>query len=281
MRYLLRHDKNIYVKGVDPQFYLPTNFSFVASFMLKKLSHSIIGQILFSSLIACIFFVLGLTVKWRHENLHVYQLVKERKKPYIIISWHEHILGMTCCLPRPITTLNSPHSDGKILGKAVQMVGLNVIWGSSNKQALSSLRELANVLRQGHNVGITPDGPRGPARTLAMGPVALAHMSNIEIIPVVFATDRQWCLKSWDKTRIPKPFSNAVILWGEPISLDKLNRDKKAEHLDVSNVFGKKVSKQMLESWRHLIEDSLNELTHKCDALVANRIKPKFGQKRS
>ena len=247
--------------------------------MLKKLSHSIIGQMLFSLLIACIFFVLGITVKWRHENRHVYRLVKERKKPYIIISWHEHILGMTWCLPRPITTLNSPHSDGRILGRAVQMVGLNVIWGSSNKKALSSLRELANELKQGHNVGITPDGPRGPARTLAMGPVALAHMSNIEIIPVVFASDKQWLLKSWDKTRIPKPFSNAVILWGEPITLEKLNEDKETGHLEISNISGKKVSKQMLESWRHLIENSLNELTHKCDALAVNPIKPKVIQK--
>ena len=239
-----------------------------------------IGQTLFSAIFACIIFILGITVKWRHENHAVYQLVKKHKKPYIIISWHEHILGMTWNLPRPITTLNSPHSDGRVLGKAVQMAGINVVWGSSNKQALSSLRQLAKELKKGRNVGITPDGPRGPARTLAMGPVALAHMSDIEIIPVVFAADRQWLLKSWDKTRIPKPFSNAIVLWGEPIRLETLKtkkKIKKSENLDNPE---KQISKHSLENWRCQIEDKLNALTKQCDELCDNTFKTNFREKR-
>ena len=238
-----------------------------------------IGQTLFSFVFACIIFILGITVKWRHENLDVYQLVKTRKKPYIIISWHEHILGMTWNLPRPITTLNSPHSDGRILGKAVQMVGLDVVWGSSNNKALSSLRQLAKELKGGRNVGITPDGPRGPARTLAMGPIALAHMSDIEIIPVVFAANRQWLLKSWDKTRIPKPFSKAIILWGEPIRLEPRKTEKRIKSKNPHNA-EKQISKQSLENWRCQIEDKLNALTKQCDELCANSFKTNFHKKR-
>ena len=247
--------------------------------MLKKLSHSMIGQTLFSFVFACIIFILGITVKWRHENLAVYQLLKTHKKPYIIISWHEHILGMTWNLPRPITTLNSPHSDGRILGKAVQMVGLDVVWGSSNNKALSSLRQLAKELKDGRNVGITPDGPRGPARTLAMGPIALAHMSDIEIIPVVFAANRQWLLKSWDKTRIPKPFSKAIILWGEPIRLETRKTEKRIKSKNPHNA-EKQISKQSLENWRCQIEDKLNALTKQCDELCANSFKTNFRKKR-
>ena len=232
--------------------------------MLKKLSHFLIGRTLFSLLLAGIIFFLGVTVRWKHENKQIYKLVKRRKKPYIIISWHEHIIGMTWNLPRPITTLNSPHSDGKILGTAIKLVGLNVVWGSSNKQALSGFRELAKELKKGHNVGITPDGPRGPARTLAMGPIALAHQTGIEIIPVVFAADRQWLLNSWDKTRIPKPFSSSLVLWGEPIRLPTLER-KKNEILDNKT----QISREIFETWRRQIENELNTLTEKCDALIA------------
>lgn len=238
--------------------------SFIAQNMLKKLSHFFIGRTFFSLLLAGIIFFLGVTVRWKHENKHTYKLIKRRKKPYIIISWHEHIIGMTWNLPRPITTLNSPHSDGKILGKAIKLVGLNVVWGSSNKQALSGFRELAKELKKGHNVGITPDGPRGPARTLAMGPIALAHLTGIEIIPVVFAADRQWVLNSWDKTRIPKPFSSSLVLWGEPIRLSTLKR-KKNEILDKK----RQISREIFESWRLQIENELNILTEKCDYLVA------------
>ena len=238
--------------------------SLIAQNMLKKLSHFLIGRTLFSLLIAGIIFFLGVTVRWKHENKQIYKLVKRRKKPYIIISWHEHIIGMTWNLPRPITTLNSPHSDGKLLGTAIKLVGLNVVWGSSNKQALSGFRELAKELKKGHSVGITPDGPRGPARTLAMGPIALAHQTGIEIIPVVFAADRQWLLNSWDKTRIPKPFSSSLVLWGEPIRLPILKR-KKNEILDKK----RQISREIFESWRLQIENELNTLTEKCDALIA------------
>ncbi|MDC3312209.1 hypothetical protein OAW28_06125, partial [Alphaproteobacteria bacterium] len=62
--------------------------------MLKKLSHSMFGKTLFSVVIAAVIFLLSITIRWRHENKAIYQLVKERKKPYIIISWHQHIIGM-------------------------------------------------------------------------------------------------------------------------------------------------------------------------------------------
>ncbi len=243
--------------------------------MLKKFSHTFIGRMLFSLILATIIFIIGISVKWRHENHHTYRLLKERKKPYIIVSWHEHIIGMTWNLPRPITTLNSPHSDGQILGKAVQLVGLNIVWGSSNKQALSGLRDLVKELKQGRNVGITPDGPRGPARKLAMGPVALAHLTGVEVIPVVFAADKQWCLNSWDKTRIPKPFSSAVILWGEPIKLANFAKKEFNKTSADSIIKKKKISKKIFEKWRQKIENELNVLTQKCDILISsNRNQP-------
>ena len=238
--------------------------------MLKRLSHTLIGQVMFSLLLATIIFIIGITVRWRHENQHIYKLIKERQKPYILVSWHEHILGMTWNLPRPITTLNSPHTDGKILGRAVQLVGLKIVWGSSNKQALSGLRDLAKELKKGNNVGITPDGPRGPARKLAMGPVALAHLTGIEIIPVVFATNKQWLLKSWDKTRVPKPFSSAVILWGEPIDLANFYKTKKKQEAVNSAIENRQISKKFFEHLRQKIETELNILTQKCDLLISN-----------
>ncbi|MEK9532538.1 MAG: hypothetical protein VW162_06520, partial [Alphaproteobacteria bacterium] len=102
-----------------------------------------------------------------------------------------------------------------------------------------------------------------------MGPIALAHMSDIEIIPVVFTADRQWLLKSWDRTRIPKPFSNAIILWGDPIRLDMLNTAKRTQ-----------ISKQSLENWRCQIENRLNSLTQQCDELCAKSFKTNSRKKR-
>ena len=103
-----------------------------------------------------------------------------------------------------------------------------------------------------------------------MGPVALAHLTGIEIIPVVFATDRQWLLKSWDKTRVPKPFSSAVILWGEPIDLANFYKTKKKQEAVNSATENRQISKKFFEHLRQKIETELNILTQKCDLLISN-----------
>ena len=105
-------------------------------------------------------------------------------------------------------------------------------------------------------------------------------MSDIEIIPVVFSADRQWLLKSWDKTRIPKPFSKAIILWGEPIKLEKRKTEKRIKKSKNVDDPEKQISKQSLENWRCQIEDKLNALTKQCDELCANSFKTNLREKR-
>ena len=229
--------------------------------MLKKIIRSNSGHYLISWIVAVIICMIGITVRWRHMNAAPYYQMKKAEKPLILVSWHEHIIGASWFMPRPITTLNSPHIDGRVLGRAIQIIGLKVIWGSSNKQALSGLRQLAKTLNQGKRVGITPDGPRGPYHKLAMGPISLAHMTGAVIQPVVFSADRCWRLKSWDRTRIPKPFSKATILWGEPLHIPGKDECERP-------------TKQMFEAWRLELETRLNQLTEDCDRLVIQN--PKY-----
>ena len=70
------------------------------------------------------------------------------------------------------------------------ILGVKAVWGSSNRNALSGLRGLKRVLDTGKVATITPDGPRGPARKAAMGPVALAQLTGKPILPVAWAVDR-------------------------------------------------------------------------------------------
>jgi len=41
------------------------------------------------------------------------------------------------------------------------------------------------------------------------------------VVPFAFAAERCWRLKSWDRFIIPKPFSRAVFVYGEPIAVTK------------------------------------------------------------
>ena len=205
------------------------------------------------------------TSKIQIINSELPEKLWRENKPFILAFWHGQLMmiGHVWKSKAVLNMLASSHSDGRFGAYIAGHFNLkNVSIMSKNKSP--SLRKVFKILKDRNYIGITPDGPRGPARTLAMGPIALAHLTGIEIIPVVFAADRQWVLNSWDKTRIPKPFSRSLVLWGEPIRIPELKR-KKNEILDKK----RQISREIFESWRLQIEHELNTLTEKCDYLIA------------
>ena len=60
------------------------------------------------------------------------------------------------------------------------------------------------------NLTITPDGPRGPRRQLAQGPVYLASKLGMPIVAMGFGYDRPWRFNSWDRFAIPRPTRGPV-----------------------------------------------------------------------
>ena len=86
--------------------------------------------------------------------------------------------------------------------------------GSRSKGAIGGYREMRRRLKNGGHVGITPDGPRGPARQAADGAIALARTSGAVIIPVAWSTARMRRLDTWDRLAIPGWFSRGVQCWG-------------------------------------------------------------------
>jgi len=64
---------------------------------------------------------------------------------------------------------------------------------------------------------ITPDGPRGPPLQIKPGIIEAMHLSQATIIPLTWTASRYWQLSTWDKLRIPKPFSHVIARFGTPI----------------------------------------------------------------
>ena len=82
----------------------------------------------------------------------------------------------------------------------------------------AAAKEMIGLLKSGRSVGITPDGPKGPARTIKPGVLTLAQLSGCPILPLTNAVSRKLTLeKSWDKFQVPLPFSNIVIGYAKPI----------------------------------------------------------------
>ena len=93
--------------------------------------------------------------------------------------------------------------------------------GSSSRRGSAALREMAAVLAAGGDIGISPDGPRGPKYQLHPGAIKLAQLTGAPIMPLHVAYSRYWELKSWDAFRIPKPFARVSVVVGEPFAVPR------------------------------------------------------------
>jgi lysophospholipid acyltransferase (LPLAT)-like uncharacterized protein len=127
----------------------------------------------------------------------------------IYIFWHEYILWtLTVRGHCNLAMLLSQHRDGDILARAAHHLGFDVVRGSSRRGGATALREL--VRKSGRmNLTITPDGPRGPRRRLAPGPVYLSSRLGLPLVAMGFGYDRPWRFGSWDRFALPRPYSRA------------------------------------------------------------------------
>lgn len=170
-------------------------------------------------------------------------------RPFILAFWHGRLLMAPKAWPggTSMNMLISGHSDGRIIADAIAHFGLGTITGSKSKGGLAALRAMVRALADGQNIGVTPDGPRGPLMRVSPGIIAAAKLSQTAIIPLSFATTRRIILGSWDRFHFALPFSCGVFLWGEPFLVPK------------------EADAAQLEVLRAALEASMNDLTAEAD----------------
>jgi lysophospholipid acyltransferase (LPLAT)-like uncharacterized protein len=111
--------------------------------------------------------------------------------------------------------------------------------GSSSRRGGQALVELTKLVKDGYDIGITPDGPRGPKYKVQDGVISLAQVTQAAIMPVSWDADRKFVFrKAWDNFQVPLPFSRAVLRIGEPIPVpreaDAATRENK--RLELENI---------------------------------------------
>lgn len=125
----------------------------------------------------------------------------------IYIFWHEYILIPLALRGHSnLAMLLSKHHDAELLSHVAGHLGFEFVRGSSNRGGVTALRECLEKSRK-MNLAITPDGPRGPRRQLAQGPIYLASRLQMPLVLMGLGCDRPWRAKSWDRFAIPRPYS--------------------------------------------------------------------------
>ena len=116
-----------------------------------------------------------------------------------------------------------------------------------DKGGAAALRKMLSLLKNGNSVAVTPDGPSGPARILSGGVITLARLTGAPVVPVAIFTARYRLINSWDSFRVALPFSKGVIVFGEPIFVDRLLDDS-----------GQEIKRLEIEAALNSVEDDAN-----------------------
>ncbi len=132
-------------------------------------------------------------------------------EPFIMACWHGELLMIPYAYNRykkipNVKLLISDHFDGSLIAKTLSNFGFGTIRGSSTRNAARALLSAIKELKSGSDLGITPDGPKGPRHEVADGIVVMAQKAKVKIVLVEIKPRDYWQLSSWDKFIIPKPF---------------------------------------------------------------------------
>ena len=165
---------------------------------------------------------LGSTFRWRAEGAEHYRRVIEDGRQPIMAFWHGRILPATVYFrKRGIVVITSENFDGEWIAGIIERFGYGTARGSTSRGAVKALVQLKRDMAAGKPAAFTLDGPRGPARVAQPGAVWLAKASGNPIVPFHIESDRHWTANSWDRTQIPKPWSNVAIAIGLPIEVPR------------------------------------------------------------
>ncbi len=174
-----------------------------------------------SLLAALLLRLLARSVRVIFHRRHLVEPFWSRGEAVIYAFWHGRLLMMPFSASRArVAVLISQHRDGEYISRMMERLGLRSIRGSATRGGLKAFKEMIAAVREGSNIAITPDGPKGPARRVKSGVIELARLTGTAIIPLSFGAERRWILKSWDALLIPRPFTRGVFVWGEPLRVD-------------------------------------------------------------
>ena len=163
---------------------------------------------------------LSSSFRWRQEGLQHLDEVKRSGRQPIMAFWHGRILPSTYFFRRRgIVVITSENFDGEWIAGIIARFGYGTARGSTSRGAVKALVQLKREMAAGKPAAFTIDGPRGPAKVAQPGAIWLAKATGNPIVPFHIEASRHWTLRSWDRTQIPKPFSDVAIAIGAPIEV--------------------------------------------------------------
>jgi lysophospholipid acyltransferase (LPLAT)-like uncharacterized protein len=175
-----------------------------------------------------VMFLWSSTVRIRFVDRAIPEGLRSQGKNIIYAFWHgRQFLLFYTHRNSGIVIPASESRDGDIQAGILGRFGFGVVRGSSKRKGAQALLGLVDALRNGKDIALAVDGPRGPIYEVKQGITYLAGKLGVPIVPLSMAARRGWVLERiWDKYLLPRPFTRCVILYGEPVIVNGTSNEE-------------------------------------------------------
>ena len=163
------------------------------------------------------------TCQWQVEGLSHF-IETASKKKVILMLWHNRLSITSFILSRSGSQFQyvafvSNSRDGELIHALVNSYRKGKTIKVPHQSRHEALRLLIRTIQNSSDVAvITPDGPRGPKYEVKPGIAFATLATKAEVVPMSWQASRYWQLKSWDRLKIPKPFSTIKVTFFTPLS---------------------------------------------------------------
>lgn len=190
--------------------------------MLKRLGKNNFFLNLFANLVFLSLWIIKSTSNWKGVNEQIIEKELAKKKTLIVLIWHHQLMGSTFSWKfkpklRPIAT---SHRDGQLSTLVQKKFGLDPLLRKKDNPTFL-IKNISKAVQNEDCIYITPDAPHGPPKKINTNIFKLCQKFDLNIAILSFHTNRYFRINSWDKLKIPLPFSKGIYLWGNEIIQSK------------------------------------------------------------
>lgn len=185
--------------------------------------------------------LIRLTALTLRRRLDIHPAFEEAARgPVIFCVWHNRL---PLCLivyrlllpirnrPHRMAAMVSASRDGAVVARVLELFGVQPVRGSTSRRGPQALLELTTWAERDYDLALTPDGPRGPCYEVQPGPILLARLTGLPVIPVSYRLGWKIRLNTWDRFQVPLPGSRFEIKVGAPVWVPRDSSEQAMESL--------------------------------------------------
>jgi len=173
--------------------------------------------------------ILTYTLRVRYEAEGQVQDFAAGQERFILAFYHRRLVMMPKAYPfrrstpggepRGVAILSSDSKDGERSAATWRWFGIHAVRGTAGHSGAQALVKMIRAVKDGWDLGITVDGPRGPRQQVKAGVLAVSRKTGAWVVPVCVAYEQAWKLRTWDEMLVPRPFSAVAVRYGEPFQV--------------------------------------------------------------